>query len=379
MNYQFIMFEEHLQSLQTKESFPKNFTIETAKNLEREFGRLIRIFKDMAIELNTKEKAKIYFNFHQQNLAILMDRASHEISLKQSSSHRKIIESSLGTLLEKMEAIMFWMEQVFPDIFNYNDKVPVKILQSQRAALQQSLHSVVAEIKRFGLSKDLSNLTEIILDASQISSYYDLEFWKNSLKKVTVRMQSAKSIDEFGVIKIYLEVGINHHALFDHTKLFISKEIENKTTLAEKISLVCFLRKEMRVLFTENPIFQFKNGPDIKKVIKRFLREELLLLRAMEFINHEVEEAGIMNANYKVSFSVKQLAFFVHLQMETGIIIWQRAKFAHQYIARHFSTIERDSISEKSARNAHYNHATEDIKKVIVKLSEMLALAQERY
>jgi len=379
MNYQFIFFEDHLQSLKTKESFPKNFTIETNKNLEREFVRLIKVFKDMAIELNTREKAKIYFNFHQQNLAVLMDNASIEIDLKKTSSQRKIIESSLGALLGKMEAIMLWLERFLTDTFNYNDKMPVKILQSRRVALQKSLDCVIIEIKRLGISTELSNLTERILDLNQITTYLDLGFWNDCLEKVYLRLKSAKALDELGAIKIYLEVGINHHDLYNYTKVFLSKEIEKKETLAEQISLVCFLRKEMRVLFVENQIPQFKKGPDIKKVIKRFLREELLLLRAMEFVNHEVEEAGIMNANYKVSFSVKQLAFFVHLQMETGIIIWQRAKFAHQYIARHFSTVERDSISEKSARNAHYNHASEDIKKVIAKLSEMLALAQERY
>ena len=173
--------------------------------------------------------------------------------------------------------------------------------------------------------------------------------------------------------------GVNHSIFFDYAKTFILNEIESNTALSDQIALTCTFRKEIRMLLIANKTRQFPAQPGINKFIRKFIREELLRLRAMEFVNQETPEAGIMNANYKVSFSVKQLAFFVHLQMETGIIIWQRAKFAHQYIARHFSTVERESISEKSVRNAHYSHASEDIKKVIAKLGEMLALAQERY
>jgi len=379
MNYQFTFFEEHFQSLQTKTSFAKNYTVESKKNLEREYTRLIRFFKDIAIDLNNREKVKVYFNFHQQNLTLLMDKVSAEISEQGAKTNKKIIVGSLEILLDKMESLINWMREIFPGIFDHKGKVPKRIIYSEESGIKEVLSLILDELQQRCFTKEVLELTSAILDVGQIVSFRDLGFWKSSFREIHRKIIETNSTNEFGLVKIFLENGINHSQLYNHAKLLISKEIENKTTLGEQISSVCLFRKEMRVLFIQDHKLQFENSPDVKRAIKRFLREELLLLRAMEFVNHEVEEAGIMNANYKVSFSVKQLAFFVHLQMETGIIIWQRAKFAHQYIARHFSTVERESISEKSARNAHYNHASEDIKKVIAKLSEMLALAQERY
>lgn len=379
MNYQFIFFEEHVTSLHTKKTFAKNYAVDTKKSLEREHSRLTRVFRDMAVELNNHNKLKAYFNFHQQNLTFLMDKASNEKKFRERAPNHKIIISAIEALLDKMEELLIWMKQVFPQVFNYRGQVPIKMIESGISGIEDSFSLIVGELQKKKLDYNLMEVIKKVLDISQIISFKDLEFWKKSCYKIHQDLMLLDSVDEFSMIRICIGLGINHPELFLYAKPYILKEIENKTTLGEKISAVCFYRKEIRVLYRETKMLQFTTKPDLQRTIKKFLREELLLLRAMEFVNHEVEEAGIMNANYKVSFSVKQLAFFVHLQMETGIIIWQRAKFAHQYIARHFSTVERDSISEKSARNAHYNHASEDIKKVIAKLSEMLALAQERY
>lgn len=379
MNYQLIFFEEHFTGLQTKKTFAKNFALESKKNLEREHSRLTRVFRDIAVELNNNDKAKAYFNFHQHNLTLLMDRASTEKTQIERGPDRKIIIKAIEALLDILEELLIWMRQMFPEIFNYKGRIPIKMIESEISGIESDLDLIVGEFEKKKLDPKLMQVTRSVLDISQIISFKDLKFWKESCNKIYQDLMQPVSVDEFFIIKLFMGLGINHPDLFFYAKRYISKQIEHKTTLGEKISAVCSYRKEIRVLYRETQMLQFTRKPGIQRTIKKFLREELLLLRAMEFVNHEVEEAGIMNANYKVSFSVKQLAFFVHLQMETGIIIWQRAKFAHQYIARHFSTVERDSISEKSARNAHYNHASEDIKKVIAKLSEMLALAQERY
>ncbi|WP_344848402.1 hypothetical protein [Pedobacter jeongneungensis] len=379
MNYQFIVFEEHLQSLRVKKSFAKNYTSESRKNLDREFLRLIRVFKDISIQLNNKRKIKEYFSFHQRNLVILMDEVSIEILKERDLKEKKFIDSELNFLLEKIGDFLDWMNQMYPEIFDYKSQAPIRMLQSEKLKIREVLDLIKTELEAKCTHDKLSELITSVLDPEQISTFRDIRYWQTTAMNLHSKIISNTEIDKFGIVKLLLGNGVNHRDFFSYTKAFILKEIEKKTTLSDQISAICTLRKEIRMLLIETKSRQFQGYPDINKLVRKFIREELLLLRAMEFVNHETAEAGIMNANYKVSFSVKQLAFFVHLQMETGIIIWQRAKFAHQYIARHFSTLERESISEKSARNAHYSHASEDIKKVITKLSEMLALAQERY
>lgn len=379
MNYQFIFFEEQLQALKVKKSFAKNYITESRKSLDREFLRLIRVFKDISIQLNNKSKAKQYFNFHQRNLVILMDEVSIETLKERSRQEKKIIDSELNLLLEKMRCLLDWMSQVYPQIFDYKSKAPITALQSEKLKIRNILNLVIQEIENQDSTGNISGLIASVLNPEQIHTFGDIRYWNEILSNLYSKTKENTKINEFEIIKILMANGVNHSIFFDYAKTFILNEIESNTALSDQIALTCTFRKEIRMLLIANKARQFPAQPGINKFIRKFIREELLRLRAMEFVNQETPEAGIMNANYKVSFSVKQLAFFVHLQMETGIIIWQRAKFAHQYIARHFSTVERESISEKSVRNAHYSHASEDIKKVIAKLSEMLALAQERY
>ncbi len=99
MNYQFVGFEDHLQSLKIKKSFAKNYSIESRKNLDREFHRLIRVFKDISIQLNNKRKVKEYFNLHQRNLVILMDEVSIEMLKECDLKENKLIVSELNFLL----------------------------------------------------------------------------------------------------------------------------------------------------------------------------------------------------------------------------------------------------------------------------------------
>ncbi|MFC3560190.1 hypothetical protein [Pedobacter jamesrossensis] len=379
MNYQFIYFEEHFQSLKAKTSFSKNFTQESTKNLEREFQRLTKMFKDISIDLNSQEKIKSYMNFHQQNLTLLMDQVSREIFEASDAKEKNLTIVPLKNLLGNLENILEWMQTSFPKIFNREDNVPISILLLEKKKIQNQLELIVGEVLNNYHSVELVNLITSVLNPEKICCFRELDYWQSAGQTVYEILVKNDKSDEFGLLKALLEIGINHKELYIHTCSYISQQVETHETLSERINTVCMYRKQIRQIFTMAKNMQFPGSPSAIKGVKKFLKEELLSLRAMEFINHEIEEAGIMNANYKVSFSVKQLAFFVHLQMETGIIIWQRAKFAHQYIARHFSTVERDSISEKSARNAHYNHASEDIKRVILKLGEMLALAQDRY
>lgn len=70
---------------------------------------------------------------------------------------------------------------------------------------------------------------------------------------------------------------------------------------------------------------------------------------------------------------------FMHLQVEAGIISTHSPKTLHQYVTKHYSTVEKDHISEKRFKNAYYGNASIDVEKVIDKIATMLAIAQEKY
>ncbi|GAA4213206.1 hypothetical protein GCM10022289_45030 [Pedobacter jeongneungensis] len=91
------------------------------------------------------------------------------------------------------------------------------------------------------------------------------------------------------------------------------------------------------------------------------------------------KEEGFQQGSFRVGFTVRQLALFVRLQVESEIIIAQSPKTLHRYVTRHYSTMEKENISEKSFKNAYYSAMGNDVEKVIEKIATMLAIAQEKY
>ena len=85
-----------------------------------------------------------------------------------------------------------------------------------------------------------------------------------------------------------------------------------------------------------------------------------------------------LESNFKVTFTVRQLALFINLQVEAGIITIKSPKLLHQYITKHYSTTEKEVISEKSFKNAYYGYVDKDIQKVIEKIVVMLNIAQDK-
>jgi hypothetical protein len=117
--------------------------------------------------------------------------------------------------------------------------------------------------------------------------------------------------------------------------------------------------------------------PGIKSSLLNFVDAEISHLQSLEKIGGDLASYGQINENFRVSFSVKELAYFIHLQVECGIILEEKPKKIHQYIVGHYSTQETEKISEKSFKNATYSRSPNNVKKVITKLTEMLARAQD--
>ena len=120
------------------------------------------------------------------------------------------------------------------------------------------------------------------------------------------------------------------------------------------------------------------NLPIIEEAIQRYLDAELNYLHALELNAEDLSTGGLLEKNFQVNFTVRQLAIFIQLQVEANIIFSKSPKTLHQYVAKHYSTVETEKISEKSFKNAYYKARDTDMEKVIEKIVTMLALAQDK-
>ena len=140
-----------------------------------------------------------------------------------------------------------------------------------------------------------------------------------------------------------------------------------------------FFKKLIGQVFKTISIPYNRNLPDIDESLLRYIESEISYLKSIDTIAEDLSSGGILDTNFRVNFTVRQLALFIHLQVEAGIITSQSPKTLHQYVTKHYSTVEKDNISEKSFKNAYYGNAGKDVEKVIEKIVDMLAIANEKY
>ena len=380
MKYELTFLEEQLRILIESQANKAKSTDEIKQELDEELFRLKIVFQDIGVSEIKLSNSKTFFFFHQKSLIEACNKITESIEQgkKKAAGHKPLLEI-LAYLREKISDFLDWTKVYFPELFDFKQEVPIHLRDHQLKVGHEVLEQIVAELKAKEFEEKFITALRLSIYQENGSSYHELSFSMEIMDIILSKLQNQSFSDEYSMISFLIQYRVNSEHFFNFAKEYLALKIESKPTLDEQIRKISKLKKNIKLLYIKGKSNQFIEFPNIQESLIAFLKGELKIYRALQFVNNNLIESGIINSNYKVSFSVKQLAFFVHLQMETGIILWQRAKFAHQYIAQHYSTVERETISEKSVRNAHYNHASEDVKKVIAKLGQMLALAQEKY
>ncbi|RZJ42417.1 MAG: hypothetical protein EOO19_13625, partial [Chryseobacterium sp.] len=232
---------------------------------------MVRIFRDIAVIGKKQKKVNSYFNFHQKNLVILMDKVHSKIQDIGSVSLNNTQQlTALELLLKNMSLFLEWLEKMFPKHFNSNEKVPIQLLLPAIAKLEIKLQVLLSELKNRLFSENFLEMIKKVLDHSYVTNFRDITYY-NAVLDITVRTIIEHNLQrEDEGIMILTQNGINHSEFYRYAKEFISKEVESKPTLDDQISTICGFRKEIRLLYVEKRNKQFPEFPNIKKVLNKY-------------------------------------------------------------------------------------------------------------
>lgn len=269
------------------------------------------------------------------------------------------------------------MRKFYPEEFDRLYPAPILQLESDAGRLNKKL----AELSS-GASEEQMELLSIlktIMSYSYLKSikagFFHLEFLEEMLAVLSaIKEPSDSKLTRW--MSLMIEYGLNSPAFYSYCCMEIMRRHNRCQDIFDSYSVLYWIKKKLQQLVPWTKISFHSTLPDIKSSLLNFVDAEISHLQSLEKIGGDLATYGQMDQNFRVSFSVKELAYFIHLQVQCGIILEEKPKKIHQYVVGHYNTRETEKISEKSFKNASYSRYQNNVSKVMTKLSEMIALAQ---
>jgi hypothetical protein len=381
MNYE--LFTYHQIFEQTINNNQKTTTnIEELKtDLKLESKRILTAIQNN-IGNQDPSRAVQYIYQHQQAIHIILE----DLEKLENTEESNIIDNKnqiITILRAASENLLMQLQKYFPSHFNHHSKIPSNLLKKTKEDIEQKTAHLIKVLNHLKTQKQQTNTLKDalhpILTEHRAITYYQKAYMESFLEKLTAKLEQAENGK--GTMDILIHIissNYNHPLFYNFCCQYFTQEIERCEELSAQYSTLNFIKKCIKQTYSPTQDKYSPDQPSIQDSLNKYIRSELEYLESMDKIGAHLHQHGLLDERYKVTLTVKQLAIFIHLQVEANIIIAETPKLLHEYIAKHYSTNETDRISAKSFKNAYYSASTEDLEKVIDKIVTMLAIAQEK-
>jgi hypothetical protein len=387
MIYELKKFEEKFNDLLQPD--PGKSSLQNAAEslnwITRERERICLVFKEI-IPGKAHEIIKTYFFHHQQSIVFLSDRIYSRINeLKSCEKQLPGQLSDLQEMLKALEGILIFMETDLQPYFNPDGKVPDNCIELHQTSQKENHHYILQALEDKHTDPSLSDILFSLLRFKNRHPDFPITFnqfnWVQHLQHHLLLYLENPAEDEkdLRLIRLLISTNLNTVEFYWYCCQGLQEELTGELTVAEQYKKLASLKKRLN----QYPKLQVQGylheQPSIKNSLLKFIKAEIKSLKELEFIAQDLVNSGMLASNFKVSLSAKQLAFYIYLNVECGIIITEQPKKLHEFIITHVDSAQKRGLSLKSFKNNYYSHAPADVKKVEERLAGMLALIREKY
>lgn len=327
-------------------------------------------------------------------LRSMITRHQYSLTILQNSIHQRLAKSGIKTepnalkktaLLKEFEIHLYTLgvsiKEYFPGYFDTSHPLCQFELKTEGDKVRSTLSEIQANLNK-ETGNDVFELLRSGLSHHHLSEIKTSHMQLLHLHRLTGELlEHSKSHPQY-IEEQYLHVLIRHDyncpRLFSYCCISIIRERDRLPDLASSYAELLWMEKRIKQLICHSGQSFYPTLPPLKQSLIDFLQAEITHMEKLQKMASELNEHGNLQSSFKTSLSVKELALFIHLQVECGIILEDKPKKVHEYVVGHYSTKETSHISEKSFKNAYYANSREDMAKVTAKLAEMLARAQQK-
>jgi len=331
---------------------------------------------------STAQTIQCYVRMHQAGLiAILEDLQDSDPAETETSD-----KSSQELKISAIASVAFLLESIAVYFSSYLDAslpLPAQLWVKRKEAINRRWTLCLSRLSGLALSEKLIGLLNAELTPktnpfARVSSS-ELDYLEQLTRQILNTIDQAIEPDNWDLITTLLEAGFNAPRFYKYCCAYLMEKSSEGMHLDELYRSLSYSRKLLKQIQPASAQQYLSSVPGILESLLKFTQAEIEHLKDIDIIASDLAGSGMIDRNFRVAFTVKQLAFFIHLQVECGIILEERPKNVHKYVTSHYATRDQETISEKSFKNAYYAQGTDDVNKVIAKLSEMLAIAQDTF
>ncbi|MFD2287908.1 hypothetical protein GJU39_06425 [Pedobacter petrophilus] len=347
-------------------------------------SREILRFIQQSITLMEYEECKYAFTKYQQEFTSLLNKLEKTIVKDIPLSSLDFLKNErLSICKNTVLDLLASLESDFPLYFNYSMLLNLSALTSLRVKLMELIEEFAAELKQKDVDSETIESFQLVfrqlLHPKKTFSYQQSAYIKDFFNQLNEWCDATdKQIETLDIVLVIVSLGFNHPAFYHFCCRYFTEALEECDNINDQRQMLSFLKKIFKQVFKLSTSPYDVNLPIIEDAIQRYLDAELSYLHAIELTAEDLSSGGLLEKNFQVTFTVRQLAIFIQLQVEANIIFSKSPKVLHQYVTRHYSSVETEKISEKSFKNAYYRTRDSDMEKVIEKIVTMLALAQDK-
>jgi hypothetical protein len=355
---------EMLESLITEAIQNKNNEVKTVKVIEDEIERIKSALIKEVFSLKKDKFIEIYIQRHQEEVIWLLDKVTFDI---------KKPNESLLKVQQELETLLTFIEKHFSRYFDLSAKIPESYRSITAKDFSDRLPMLIERLESKGLEQStLKTITEsftyFIGDKETKVSFHNVIYLKelySELEELSELELDAKELDRMLCINM-IYINFNTPKFLSHCAKVIKESYQSKSTLSEQLERLSHFVKLINQQ-QEKPGFSYKPVlKSLKTQLSEWVIEEIIYLEKKQQLSFAFKVDKTTESSMRKDFkiltesSVPQIAYFVRILMETGLI-----KNVIRFFSKHFRTARVETISPDSFRSKFYN--TEHTAKEAVK------------
>lgn len=304
-----------------------------------------------------------YIQLHQISLIRLAGRLTQYADPTHITNSETSDNAALCCcLLAGIEELLGFLKKQFPDYFNEDIRIPQTYQRIVAAELSIRLEPLRRRLAELGVREELTEiltkpLTDFILNSSD-TTHRRIVFLKKLVRKMNKMIEEgddpSKAVCE---VLIYL----NHNAtrFYAYCTEQFEKELDEAFNLEGRLQTLARIEKWISQLPEKKGFMYNCWAPSIKtQLLTWIVREQDCLLKQSQYAARE--KGGplpqeINGQKSRLIFSVPELAYFIKVLIDVGVLMTKNLKLLAKMLSHIFSTKTTDHFSDDSLYRKYFD------------------------
>ncbi|MBS1489712.1 MAG: hypothetical protein JSS93_04230 [Bacteroidetes bacterium] len=342
-------------------------------DISHETERIKKAFIRQAFSLDCDKKIELYIQRHQTLLIELVDKHLNNFfpNWQQNRAildHENSVENINILVHQKLEELLSFIEKHFSRYFDLSSKIPDSYRSITASDFLERLPKLQKRLKDKSIRTDAIKIsTEPFYDFIHKSEV------KISFRKLIYLKELFTEINELSLSDILIKelekqlctsmiyINFNSTKFFTYCAKIIKETYQSKTTLSGQLEALAYYLKSINQQ-QEKPSFAYKPSlKSLKTQLTEWVIEEMIFLERKHQLSFSFKldktTENQMRKDFKIytESSVSQVAYFVRILMETGLIKNKNTIEVIRFFAQNMSTNRTETISHDSFRSKFYN------------------------